>query len=444
MIHDLRSYLEILKENNELLTISREVDPVGEIGAVMATLEKTGGEAAFFEHVKGFDVPVTGGMLSDHRKIALALECRPDEISKRGEAALEKPLQPEIVENAAFRENVLQGPDIDLTKLPIPVHAPEDGGPFITGGVTFSKSLQGGRQNLSFHRMLIKGPAKTGVMINEWRHLRQFLQEAESADRALPIAVAVGLDPVILMAAGFRSDLDEIELAGALRGRPVQLARCISSDLLVPAESEFIIEGEIRPGEREDEGPLAEFTGHYGALWPSPVFHITAICHRNKPVWQTINGASFEHINLGNVLSREPMLLKYAKYDSKNVRAVHLPPYGSGFLAPVSVDKQNEGEPKNIAMAAMTSHVNIKNVIVVDTDVDIYNPADVMWAMSNRVDPREDIFVVPNAQGHELDPGSDETGVQNKMGIDATLAKTKGHLKKVVYPAVDLTKYRNT
>ncbi len=443
MIHDLRSYLEVLKQNNELLTVSREVDPVGEIGAVMATLETTGGEAAFFKNVKGFDIPVAGGMLSDHRKIALALGCRPDEISRRIETALENPVKPETVESAVFKENVLKGNEIDLTKLPIPVHAPEDGGPFITGGVTFSKSLRGGRQNLSFHRMLIKGPVKTGVMINEWRHLRHFLNEAEESGTSLPIAVAVGLDPVILIAAGFRSDLDEIELAGALRGRPVRMARCETCDIMVPAESEFVIEGEIRPGEREDEGPLAEFTGHYGALWPSPVFHVTAVCHRNKPIWQTINGASFEHINLGNVLSREPMLMKYAKYVSKNVRAVHLPPYGSGFLALVSVDKQNEGEPKNIAMAAMTSHVNIKNVIVVDSDVDIYNPADVMWALSNRVDPREDIFIIPNAQGHELDPGSDETGVQNKMGIDATLSKKKSHLKKVVYPTVDLSKYRS-
>lgn len=443
MIHDLRSYLDVLRNNNELLTITREVDPVGEIGAVMATLEKTGGEAAYFEKVKGFDIPVTGGMLSDHRKIALALECSPEEISERTNRALDNPIQPELVDAPLWKENVLTGGDIDLKKIPIPVHAPEDGGSFITGGVTFSKGLEGGRQNLSFHRMLIKGPAKTGVMINEWRHLRYFLKDAENKGKALPIAVAVGLDPVILIAAGFRSDLDEIELAGALRGRPVGMAKCVTSDIMVPAESEFVIEGEIRPGEREDEGPLAEFTGHYGALWPSPVFHITAVCHRNNPVWQTINGASFEHINLGNVLSREPMLMKYAKYVSKNVKAVHLPPYGSGFLALVSLDKQNEGEPKNVAMAAMTSHVNIKNVIVVDTDVDIYNPADVMWAMSNRVDPREDMFIVPNAQGHELDPGSDETGVQNKMGIDATLTKKKSHLKKVVYPRVDLSKYRS-
>jgi 2,5-furandicarboxylate decarboxylase 1 len=172
------------------------------------------------------------------------------------------------------------------------------------------------------------------------------------------------------------------------------------------------------------------------------VFHVKAICHRNEPIWQTINGASFEHINLGNVLPREPLLAKYTRYVSKNVKAVHLPPYGSGFLAVVSVDKQNEGEPKNIAMAAMTSHVNIKNVIVVDDDVDIHNPADVLWAVSNRVEPRQDIFTVPNAQGHELDPGSDETGVQTKMGIDATLTKEKRHLKKVVYPTVDLSEYR--
>ncbi len=444
MIHDLRSFLKVLKSNGELLEIKKEVDLKHEIGSVIASLERKGGEAAYFANVKGHRIHVTGGLLSDHRKIALALGCKVEEVSDRVEAALacKETIKPEEVENPAFKENILTGDQVDLSTIPIPIHAPEDGGPFITAGVTISRALGGGRQNVSFQRMHIKEKNRTGVMINEWRHLKEFLDRAESERKSLPIAVAVGVDPVIMMAAGIRTDLDELELACRLRGKPIEVSRCHTSDLLVPAFAEFVIEGEILAGVRDDEGPLAEFTGHYGLLWKSPVFQVKAVCHRNNPIWQTLNGASHEHINLGNVLSREPVLKKYTTYVSKNVKNVHIPPYGAGFLALISMDKKNEGEPKNAAMAAMVSHVNIKTVVVLDTDVDIYNPADVLWALANRIDPREDVFIIPNAQGHELDPASDERGVQTKMGIDATLWETKKDLKKVVYPSVDLSPYR--
>jgi 2,5-furandicarboxylate decarboxylase 1 len=444
MINDLRSFLKVLKENGELLEIKKEVNLKHEIGSVIATLERKGAEAAFFSNVKGHKIPVTGGLLSDHRKIALALDCKIEEVSDRMEAALSanETIKPIVVENPLFKENIITGDDIDLFSIPIPIHAPKDGGSFITAGVTISREQDLGRQNLSYQRMHIKSKNQTGVMINEWRHLKDFLDKAESEQKSLPVAVAVGVDPVVMIAAGIRTDLDEMELACTLRGKPIEVAECHTSGLLVPAHAEFIIEGEIIAGMREEEGPLAEFTGHYGLLWKSPVFKVKAICHRNNPIWQTLNGASYEHINLGNVLSREPALKKFTTYVSKSVKSVHIPPYGSGFLALISMDKKNEGEAKNVAMAAMVSHINIKTVIVLDTDVDIYNPADVLWALANRINPREDIFVVPNAQGHELDPASDRNGIQNKMGIDATLWEKKRDLKKVEYQNVDLGLYR--
>lgn len=445
MVKDLRSFLEILKKNGELLEIKKEVDLKHEIGSVIASLERKGAEAAMFSNVKGYSIPVTGGLLSDHRKIALALGCKVEEVSDRVESALSsvETIKPEVIQKPAFKENILTGDEVDLSKIPIPIHAPNDGGPFITAGVTFSKAHDGGRQNASYQRMHIKDKNLTGVMINEWRHLKDFLDKSEAEHQSLPIAVAIGVDPAVMIAAGIRTELDEMDIACQLRGTPIKIAKCHTSDILVPADSEFVIEGEIMEGIRGEEGPLAEFTGHYGLVWKSPVFKVKAICHRNNPIWQTLNGASYEHINLGNVLSREPALKQYTTYVSKNVRNVHIPPYGSGFLALISMDKKNEGEAKNVAMAAMVSHINIKTVIVLDTDVDIFNPADVLWALANRIDPREDVFVIPNAQGHELDPASDERGVQNKMGIDATLWESKKDLQKVVYPNLDLTQYRS-
>lgn len=440
-INDLRSFLEVLKEKDQIYIINKEVDKKYEIGSILAALEKNRERAAYFTKVRGYSIPVVGGLLADHRRIALALETDLDNIREKLESGLRSPIKPIIVDNPSFKENILTGDDLDLRKLPIPVHAPEDAGPFITAGVTVSKDFDSERQNLSFQRMQIKGKDKMGIAINEWRHLRGFFNKAEAANQPLPITVAIGVDPVIMIAAGFRYDGDEMELASGLRGRPIELAKAHTCDIKVPAHAEFIIEGEILPGVREKEGPMAEFTGHYGTNWQNPVIKVKAICHRNNPIWQTFNGGSFEHINLGNILPREPLLKRFTSYVSNGVKNVHIPPYGSGFLAIVAIDKKNPGEPKNVALAALTSHVNIKNVIVVDTDVDIYNPAEVMWAVCNRVDPRNDIFYIPNAQGHESDPASNIRGVQTKIGIDATLWEDKKDLKKIVFPEVNLAEY---
>jgi len=440
-INDLRSFLKVLKENNQLIAIDKEVNIKWELGNILATLERTEGEAAYFSKIKGYSIPVVGGLLANHKRIALALGCKLDEISEKLEYALDNPIKPLVVKNPSFMENIVMGNRVDLRKIPIPIHAPKDGGSFITAGVTVSKDLNGTRQNLSFQRLHVKGKNKTGIMINEWRHLKGFLDGAEAINKPLPIAIAVGVDPVIMIAAGVRYKEDEIEIAGGLRGKAIEIAKCHTCNIYVPANTEFVIEGEIIPKVREEEGPLAEFTGHYGNISKSPIFKVKAICYRNNPIWQTLNGGSFEHINLGNVLPREPLLRKFTTYVSKNVKNVHIPPYGSGFLAVISLEKKNPGEAKNVAMAAMTSHINIKNVIVIDPDVDIYNPAEIMWALSTRVDPKKDIFYIPYSQGHELDPASDERGVQTKIGIDATLWEEKKNLEKVVYKKIDLNNY---
>lgn len=439
-IHDLRSFLQVLEERDLLFTAQKEVDWNHEIGSVIGTLEPAG-KAAYFPKVKDRDFAVCGGMLASMDSIAAALGCEKAEITDFLASCLEKPVKPRVVEDAPCHEHVITGDAIDMGRVPVPVHAPKDGGPIITGGVIVSKPIDGVRQNLSFQRMHVKGKDKISIMINEWRHLKDFYDAAEAQGKALPISIVIGADPVVYVGAGLRYDGDEMEIAGAIRGRPMDVVKSITNDIYVPAEAEFVIEGEIIPEERELEGPLGEFTGHYSAPWKSPVIHVTAITHRTGAIYQTINGGSFEHINLGNVLPREPLLKNFTRYVSSGVINVHIPPYGSGFLALVQIKKKNPGEPKNVALAAMMTYVNIKNVIVVDEDVDIYNPADVMWAVSNRVIPARDIFYVPNAQGHELDPCSDERGVQTKMGIDATLDDESRVLERVRYPKVNLQDY---
>ncbi|NPV70260.1 MAG: UbiD family decarboxylase [Firmicutes bacterium] len=437
----MRPFIDILRDAREIIEIGTEVSLDVELGSVLVTAERLEKKAVLFKRVKGHTIPVVGGVLGSQARVALALECSREEVVDRIGHAMDNPIKPAVVGDAPFYRNIIkEGPDLGV--LPIPRHAPKDAAPFITGGVTVGRNPATGVQNLSFQRQHVKGPDTTGMMINEWRHLRVAHDRAEEAGDPLPVAVAIGVDPVVYIAAGIRYEGDEIEIAGSLLGRPYPVARCVTNDLLVPADSEIVIEGELLPGVREMEGPLAEFSGHYGAPWDSPVFRVTAICHRDSPIYQTIAGAGFEHVNLGNVWPREPLLKRFVTHVSGGVRAVHIAPYGAGFLAIISLKKSNPGEPKNVALAAMTAHVNIKNVIVVDDDVDVFDPQDVMWSLSTRVRPDKDIFFIPNAQGHELDPTSDHRGVQIKMGIDATLDEEKrGKISKVVYPLVDMSKY---
>jgi 2,5-furandicarboxylate decarboxylase 1 len=270
----------------------------------------------------------------------------------------------------------------------------------------------------------------------------QFYKIQQAKNEPLPIAIAVGLDPAIMIAAGCRSDEDELKIAGAIRGKPVQTARGVTVNLDIPAQAEIVIEGYLPPYTRHAEGPLAEFHGYYGELWDSPVFEVTAICFRDQPIYQTIIPGWAEHIYLGNVLPREPLLLQFVRHVSKGITGLHIPPYANGFMAVVQVQKSNPGEPKNICLAAFTAHVNIKEVVVVDSDVNIYDPADVLWALTNRVDWSRDIFTISGAQGHEMDPTSDERGVQTKIGIDATYKpERRNYGERIRYPEVDLSKY---
>ena len=209
----------------------------------------------------------------------------------------------------------------------------------------------------------------------------------------------------------------------------------------IPAAAEVVVEGLLHPAIRESEGPLAEFHGYHGEPWNSPTLEVTCISWRNDPIYQTIIPGWYEHIYIGNVLPREPLLRRFVRHLDPHAD-VHIPPYGNGFLALVQIDRDNPGTPKNLAMAAMAAHINIRNVIVVDRDVDMFEPAEVQWALTNRVHWGDDVFAVPFAQGHEMDPTADQRGISTKVGIDATYKRERREYgERVSYPAVDLGDY---
>ncbi len=443
-IHNLRSFLDVLEQAGQLVHIAKPVSLNHELADVAAALARQAGPAPLFENVTETSWRLFASAVANQTRAALALGCKKSEVVEVMRRALEphNGIPPVRVDEAPWKANIITDDDIDVNDLPIPIHASGDGGAFITGGVVVSKDPVSGRGNLSYNRMQIKDARTFGCNVNEWRHVRQFLNNREEKDKNLPIAVAIGLDPAIMIAAGARYEDDELLIAGAIRSEGVKVCRGVTVDIDIPAEAEIVIEGYLGSHEREGEGPLAEFHGYFGDIWVSPVFHVTAICWRDNPIYQTIIPGWNEHVYLGNVLPREPLLLNYVQHVSKNVAGLHIPPYGSGFTAIVAIDKSNPGEPKNVALATFTAHVNIKWCIVVDSDIDIYDPADVLWALSTRVDWSQDIFLVPGAQGHEMDPTADSRGVHTKIGIDATFDKgRRDYAGRVRYHDVDLSKY---
>jgi len=444
-IHDLRSFLQVLEQHGELARITKAVSPVHELADVAAALERKQAAAPLFECVEGFAFPVFSSAVATQKRAALALDCAPNEVFKVMGDALEpmNGIKPRVVDDAAWKRNVIMGEAIDTGTLPIPKHALHDGGPFITGGVTVSRDpSNAARGNLSYNRFQVLGKHTFGMNINEGRDVGQFMKQAEAKGEPLPVAIAIGLDPAIMIAAGCKYPDDELLIAGAIRKAPIPVSRGITVDIMIPAEAEFVIEGFIPPGVRKGEGPLAEFHGYYGELWQSPTFEVTAICYRDNPIWQTIIPGWSEHIYIGNVLPREPLIMRFVKHIAPSVSAVHIPPHANGFMVVIQLAKTNPGQPRNAAMAAFAAHINPRVCVVVDPDVNIYDPADVTWALVNRVDWGQDVFTVPGAQGHQMDPATTNRGIGTKIGIDATYKRERREYgERVTYQPVDLSKY---
>jgi 2,5-furandicarboxylate decarboxylase 1 len=437
-INDLRGFIDLLRRAGTIYDITTQVDPVHELGAILRACEQDG-KAAFFHDVKGSEMPVVGSALGSHERIALAVGCEREKLGEVLEAATQSPVPCRTIDGPAPCQDVISD-NVNLAMLPVPVHAPKDAGPFLNAGVAIGRDPITGRHNLSYVRMQVKGPDRVGVNLNTWRHLREFFETAEARGRNLPFCVAIGVDPALMIAAAFRYDGDEYEIAGALRGEPTPVVRAHTCDVLVPATAEIVLECEILAGKREDEGPMAEYTGHYSGLHQQPVGRVNAITHRRDPIFQTTAGASFEHLLLGTAVTREPRLKRLAISASPRVREAYLPPYASGFLALIAMDQPRPGEVGAVGIAALNSHVNIATVVVVDTDVDIFNPSEVFWALATRVRWDRDLVVIPGTLGNELHPCADDNGVISKVIIDATLVpELRDSYSKIVYPKVDLT-----
>ncbi|WP_453962539.1 UbiD family decarboxylase [Amorphus suaedae] len=379
-----------------------------------------GVKATLFPAPDGHDVPVVSGVTSQRAWMAESLGIDESELLPRFQQAVREPIPWTETTGAACQEVVHRDPD--LTKiLPIPTHNEHDSGAYITAGLTIARNPKTGAQNVAIHRLQVSGKNRLGVLLLP-RHTLNYFETAAAEGHDLDVAIVIGASPALLLAsqAILPLDQDEMETAGALLGSPIDVVKCLSSEIRVPADAEIVIEGRVLAEAREPEGPFGEFPQYYGPRAKRHVIEVDVVTHRTAPIFHTIVGGGLEHLILGGI-PREATILTSIQRSFPSVRDVHLPKGGvCRYHLYVKMKKRFEGEAKNVILAAFAAHYDIKHVVVVDEDVDIHNADEVEWAVATRFQADRDMVVIGNALGSKLDPSTDD-GVGAKMGFDATI-----------------------
>jgi 2,5-furandicarboxylate decarboxylase 1 len=435
-ITSLRDWLDHLAAHDRLALIHNGIGLRFELAAIAKRLD--GERATLFAKPGGHAIPVVSGLVSNRDWIADALGVEPSAMLQHFQHAALNPLPWTEMKSALVQEVVHR--DVDLAHLlPLPVHNELDSGPYITAGLLIARNPRTGVQNVSIHRCQLSGPSRLGVLLLP-RHTHMFFEMAERGGAALDVAIVVGVDPLTLLASQAIAplDCDELTIAGALHGRPLPVVKCMGSELRVPADAEIVLEGRLLPNLREPEGPFGEFPQYYGERADRHVIEIDRVTHRKDAIFHTIIGGGLEHLLLG-AIPREATLLAHLQRSFPNVRDVRLSLGGvCRYHLHVQIAKRQEGEAKNIMLGAFAGHYDIKQVIVVDDDVDIHNPAEVEWAVATRFQADRDLVVIADAQGSKLDP-STRNGVGAKMGLDATkpLSASDFVFKRIRVPGDD-------
>src|SRR3569623_300253 len=422
----LREWLDHLQRTDRLAVAKPGLSLRHEIAGVANRMD--GRKATLFPKVGGQGGTVVSGLVSDRNWMAEALGIAPGELVSRFGKASAAPLAWKEVKSALCQEVVHREVDI-LKQLPVPTHNEHDSGAYITAGILISRDPESGIQNVTIHRCQISGPNRIGVLLLP-RHTHHYYRKAEKVGLLLEIAIAVGVDPACLLASLAIVPIYhvELEIAGALKGAPLDVVKCVTNNVSVPADAEIVLEGRILPKTRELEGPFGEFPQYYGERAERHVIEIDAITHRRDPLFHTIVGGGLEHLLLG-AIPREATIMAAMRASFPGVKDVHLALGGVGrYHLYVKLDKTQEGEGKNVLRAAFAAHYDIKHAVVVDMDVDIHNPREVEWAIATRFQADRDLVIVPNSQCSKLDPSTDG-GVGAKMGLDATIPVNSPEMK---------------
>ncbi len=424
----LRGFLAQVERDlpDEILRIREPVRTHLDITSLVYELEHQGrSPLVVFEKVEGHDMPVVTNVAGNRRLLALALGVAPGDLPTAFRERCTRYTPVERVNRAEWQDVTIEGDDIDLTKLPIPLHFEIDAAPYITAGQLTARDPESGVDTTGFHRFMLKDKKRLGVSLHSRRRMWEFHRRAEAKGQNLPAAITLGTHPLHYMGSmvyAYPPHVRKFEIIGGLFGEPYRVARCGTADIEVPAGAEIVIEGEILANVHEPEGPFSEFTGYASFRSTQNIFVAKRLRMRQDAIFHSVvSGMSQDHI-LVSCITREGEILNTLRRNLPNVKAVHVPHNTCGaFMAFISMKKTSAGEPQQAIMAALGTEFYTKYVIVVDDDVDIFNLADVMWAVATRVRAEKDIVFIPGAKGAILDPTSDsEDFTLTKMGIDAT------------------------
>ena len=413
------------------MTTDRLVDPYLEIagiyklvGAGTAVRPPTRvGPAMLFENVKGYAMPVVAGVLASRERTARLLGSTVERLPFTLLEALEHPVPPVTVAGSeAPCQQVVLRPPFDLRRLlPALTMTAQDAGPYLTLGLLRAEDPETGESDVTIHRLCVQGPDRLSVYFVPGRHIDQFRQRAEAAGRPLPVSISIGVDPAVYVAACFEPPttplgFDELTVAGGLRGRPVELSDCVSVEAKGIARAEIVLEGEILPGERMREDArtesgyaMPEFPGYVGAAQPElPVVRITAVTHRRDPIFQALVGPGEEHTNLVGIPTEASIMRLIQRSMPGRLVGVYCHPSGGGKYIAIlqfrKLSRDDEGRPRQAALTAFASFSELKHVIVVDDDVDIFDTKDVLWAMTTRYQGDVSTVFIPGVRCHPLDP----------------------------------------
>ncbi|MCC7553097.1 MAG: UbiD family decarboxylase [Methanobacteriaceae archaeon] len=402
-----------LENYDNIITIDTELDPEFEVTKVLREYPK---ETVLLKNIKGYDMPIISGICNTRDKIADSINCKVCDITEKIANASENPLK--IEKFTDFKE--YKSSDADLNKIPILTHYKRDGGAYITSGVVFAEDPETHIQNASIHRMLLLDNKRLAIRIVP-RNLYTYFQKAKKLNKNLKIAIAIGMDPAILLSSttSIPIDYDEMEVANNFKDGELELIKCENSNLKVP-KADIILEGEISVSERAKEGPFVDLTDTYDVVRDEPVINLSKMHIKDGAYYHAILPAGFEH-KLLQGLPQEPRIFKAVKNVVPTVSNVVLTEGGCCWLhAVISINKQTQGDGKNVLMSALSAHPSLKHAVVVDGDVDPFDPQDVEYAIATRVKGDDDVMIVPHVRGSSLDPVAESDGTTTKIGIDAT------------------------
>lgn len=444
----LRATMEKLRRNGDLMECNTPVDAKFELGAVLRYFENE--KPIIFNNVKGYRMPLIGGLYGNRRIYYDLMGVNRENRIMKYMDAIANPQPYKVVADGPIKENLISGRDVDIPKiLPVPTSHEDDSGAFITAGMMIVKDDLTGEYHMAVRRFQVRGGNIINTLVS--RHsprLRDQIERYSKMNKPLECAVVLGYDETFLLASQISSTrygLDKFEVDSALRGEPLELTKCKTIDLLVPAQAEMVLEGYIVPNRLEVEGPFGELMGYYGEAEPVPVMEVTAISHRDNPVFQHAFPCREEHFSNGLIREVEVFnaVNNIVKCTDVNVTIGG----GCRLHAIVSIDKKKAGDGKAAIIGALSSGYDIKHVVIVDDDIDIFNGKDVELAISSRFQASKDLVVIADANGSALEASHTERGVSDKMGLDATkpLVDKEGLYKMAIIPGyegeLDIEKY---